>query len=254
MSHIIETDICIIGAGSGGLSVAAGAVQMGARTVIVERGKMGGDCLNYGCVPSKSMLAAAKACHAAMNAGDFGIKVTKPQVDYKAVHDHVHDVIKQIAPHDSVTRFEGLGVQVIKGEGQFVRPNMLAVGEIRVHAKFFVIATGSSALIPPSEGLEGVSYLTNETIFNLKKRPDHLVIMGGGPIGVEMAQAHARLGVKVTLLQSRTILPRDDSEAVEVVRASLKRDGVVGLFRGATARVISSAFFPPTLLLSSLWF
>jgi len=226
MNERIDTDICVIGAGSGGLSVAAGASQMGARTVLVERGRMGGDCLNYGCVPSKALLAAAHAAQTVREAGRFGIAGTEPAVDFRGVHDHVHGVISAIAPHDSIERFEGLGVRVIQAEGRFTGPRELEAGGARIRAKYFVVATGSSAGVPPIPGLADVPYLTNETIFDLVERPSHLIIVGGGPIGCEMAQAHRRLGCAVTVLEMFSILGRDDPEATEVVKRRLCREGV----------------------------
>ena len=149
----LKADICIIGAGSAGLSVAAGAAQMGARTVLVERGAMGGDCLNTGCVPSKALLAAASRA-AAMQAGEpFGITPRKPAIDFARVHDHVHEVIASIAPNDSVARFEGLGVTVIQDEARFTGRKLLEAGGREIQARRFVIATGSRAAVPPIPGL-----------------------------------------------------------------------------------------------------
>ncbi|MEX2644293.1 MAG: FAD-dependent oxidoreductase [Acetobacterales bacterium] len=226
MADRIDTDICVIGAGSAGLSVAAGASQMGAATVLIERGKMGGDCLNYGCVPSKSLLAAAHLAAAPREAGAFGVELGEPAVGFEAVHRHVHRVIGAIAPHDSVERFEGLGVTVIKGEARFTGPRSVRVGDSEIHARRLVVATGSQANVPPIPGLPGVPYFTNETIFDNTACPRHLVIVGGGPIGVEMAQAHRLLGAEVTLLQLGRILPKDDPELVDVVRRRLEADGV----------------------------
>lgn len=154
MTNRIKTDICILGAGSGGLSVAAGAVQMGAKVVLIEGGKMGGDCLNYGCVPSKAMIAAGHHAHAQAHSAAYGIANVTPQVDYAAVKDHVASVIAAIAPHDSVERFEGMGVEVIQGYGAFISETEVQVGDTIVEARRFVIATGSSPLVPPIDGLE----------------------------------------------------------------------------------------------------
>jgi len=239
MTERIDTDICIIGAGSAGLSVAAGASQMGARTVLIERGRMGGDCLNYGCVPSKALIAAAHAAQNFREAGRFGIAPSEPTVDFRAVHDHVHGVIAAIAPHDSVERFEGLGVNVIQSEARFTGPREVEAGDKRIRAKYFVVATGSSAGVPPIPGLAEVPYLTNETVFDLTDRPSHLIIIGGGPIGCEMAQAHRRLGCAVTVLEMFSILGRDDPEMSEVVKRRLRREGVTlreGVKIGKVAR------------------
>ena len=210
----ITTDICVIGAGSGGLSVAAGAVQMGARVVLIEGHKMGGDCLNYGCVPSKALLSQARAAKAGV------------EVDFGAAMEHVQATIAVIAPHDSVERFEGLGVQVIRGWARFADPGTVEVEGQRIRARRFVIATGSRAAVPPIEGLESVPYMTNETIFDKIDCPGHLLIIGGGPIGLEMAQAHRRLGARVTVIEGARALGRDDPEAAALVVETLRREGV----------------------------
>ncbi|MCA3594647.1 MAG: FAD-dependent oxidoreductase [Methylobacterium sp.] len=222
----IHADLCIIGAGSGGLSVAAGAAQMGASVVLIEKAEMGGDCLNTGCVPSKALIAAAHMAHAHRIGGRFGIHGGEPDVRFPEVHDHVHGVIGAIAPHDSVERFEGLGVMVIEAAGHFVDRETVEAGGQRIKARRFVVATGSRAAVPPIPGLAEAGYLTNETIFDLKERPAHLIIVGGGPIGIEMAQAFRRLGSEVTVIEKFGILARDEPEAVEVVRASLQNEGV----------------------------
>lgn len=226
MPNIIQTDLCVIGAGSGGLSVAAGAAQMGARVVLIEKNHMGGDCLNYGCVPSKSLLAAAKAAYHSREATKYGVHCKGVTVDFKAVHDHVHDVIARIAPHDSVERFEKLGVKVINGAAWFVNDKTIGVHNTLIIAKRIILACGSSPVIPSIPGLDSIPYLTNETIFSLTKCPDHLIVIGGGPIGIEMAQAHRRLGAKVTVIQAHAILPRDDGELVDVLRQQLKSEDI----------------------------
>jgi pyruvate/2-oxoglutarate dehydrogenase complex dihydrolipoamide dehydrogenase (E3) component len=226
MAERIETDLCIIGAGSAGLSVAAGAAQMGVRTVLIERGLMGGDCLNFGCVPSKALLAASKAAASWRHSAAFGIDASPGQVDWPRVRAHVASVIAAIAPHDSVERFEGLGVRVIKAEARFTGPDTLTVGEASVRARRFVIATGSEPLVPSIPGLDQVPFLTNETVFGIETLPQHLLVLGGGPIGCELAQAHRRLGAEVTVIEMQRILPKDDEEATSVVRHSLIGDGV----------------------------
>ncbi len=229
MTDVIKCDICVIGAGSGGLSVAAGASQMGAKTVLIEKGKMGGDCLNTGCVPSKSLIAAGHAAESIRNSGRFGVNGHEPSVDFAKVNDHVHNVIGAIAPHDSVERFEGLGVQVIKETARFVGRNEVEAGGKRIRARRFVIATGSSAAVPPIPGLDGVPYMTNETVFELRERPEHLIVIGGGPIGAELAQAHRRLGSEVTILEMFRILGRDDPDAAEVVRKRMAAERIAML-------------------------
>jgi pyruvate/2-oxoglutarate dehydrogenase complex dihydrolipoamide dehydrogenase (E3) component len=225
-SGVLTPDLCVIGAGSGGLSVAAGAVQMGASVVLVEAAKMGGDCLNAGCVPSKALLAAAKIAQGRTAGAAFGIAPTAPSVDFARVNAHVQDVIAGIAPHDSVERFEGLGVRVIRAFARFTGPGTVEAGGAVIRARRFVVATGSRAVVPPIPGLGGVPFLTNETIFDLTAAPPHLLVLGGGPIGMEMAQAHRRLGSAVTLLEGDLVLGRDDPEAAAIVRDRLAAEGV----------------------------
>jgi len=227
MSIVLETDICVIGAGSGGLSVAAGAVQMGADVVLIEKDKMGGDCLNTGCVPSKALLAAAKRAHTMREVKPFGIEPVQPKVDFAATMAHVQDVIKGIEPNDSVERFEELGCTVVLGAARFLNDRQLVVGEQRIQAKRFVIATGSRAGIPPIAGIEDTDYFTNETLFENRTCPAHLIIVGAGPIGLEMAQAHNRLGAKVTVLERFRALPKDEPELAGLVVKALRDDGVL---------------------------
>lgn len=226
MSEDIGCDICVIGAGSAGLSVAAGAAQLGARTVLIEAHRMGGDCLNTGCVPSKSLLAAARAAKAVRGASRFGVEGGEPRVDFAAVNAHVRGVIESIAPHDSVERFTGLGCTVIQAHAQFVDDRTVEAGGKIVRARRFVVATGSRAAIPPIPGLEDAPYFTNETIFDNIALPDHLLVIGAGPIGCEMAQAHRRLGARVTLLDIGVMLPKDDPEAAAVVRDVFVSEGI----------------------------
>ena len=223
----IKADICVIGAGSAGLSLVAGAQQMGARCVLVEGGVMGGDCLNTGCVPSKALLAAAKIAQSRRDGSGLGVLPVEPAVDFAAVQAHVQRVIAQIAPVDSQERFEGLGVRVIRAWGAFLSPAALQAGPDVITARRFVIATGSHPVVPDLPGLS--TYLTNETIFTLTDRPRHLIILGGGPIGVEMAQAHRRLGSEVTVIARSRILSRDDPAAAALVLAQLRAEGVVVL-------------------------
>lgn len=226
MPKHLSPDICIIGAGSGGLSVAAAAAAFGVEVVLVERGRMGGDCLNYGCVPSKSMIAAGKRAHAMRTASTFGIGPVEPAIDFSAVHAHVRAVIDAIAPNDSVERFEGLGVTVIQAEGRFIDERTLAAGETLITARRFVIATGSSPVIPPILGINTVEALTNETIFDLADWPDHLVIIGGGPIGLELAQAHRRLGARVSVVEAQACLSREDPQLAAIALDTLREEGI----------------------------
>jgi pyruvate/2-oxoglutarate dehydrogenase complex dihydrolipoamide dehydrogenase (E3) component len=222
----LDVDICVIGAGSAGLSVAAGAAQLGASTVLIENHRMGGDCLNTGCVPSKALLASAKAARRWRSDGALGVTYAPPAVDFAAVNRHVHEVIAAIAPNDSVERFEGLGVKVIQGTARFTGPGELAVGDARIRARRFVVATGSKPAAPPIPGLDQAPFFTNETIFENKELPRHLIVIGGGPIGIEMAQAHRGLGSEVTVLEAAGMLAKDDPELVDMLRERLARDGI----------------------------
>jgi pyruvate/2-oxoglutarate dehydrogenase complex dihydrolipoamide dehydrogenase (E3) component len=228
VAEVLNPDICVIGAGSGGLSVAAAAAAFGVSVVLIEKGKMGGDCLNYGCVPSKALLAAAKRAAAPRHASPFGLTHARADVDFAKVHAHVHAVIAAIAPNDSRERFTGLGVQVLEGAARFTDSKTVAVGDkFEIKARRFVIATGSSAAIPPIPGLAETPYLTNETIFDLKQCPEHLIIIGAGAVGLELAQAHRRLGAKVTVLEAAVPLAADDPECTAIVLEHLARDGIV---------------------------
>jgi pyruvate/2-oxoglutarate dehydrogenase complex dihydrolipoamide dehydrogenase (E3) component len=226
MAEQLTPDLCVIGAGSGGLSVAAAAAQFGVDVVLIERGEMGGDCLNYGCVPSKSLIAAAKRAHTMRSSGPFGIKPLEPAVEFDRVHDHVHEVIAAIAPNDSVERFTGMGVNVIKGEARFRDKETVIANGHEIKARRFVIATGSSPALPPIPGIERVSYFTNETIFGNKQKIDKLIVVGGGPIGMELAHAFRRLGSEVAVLEAFKPLAKEDPELAEVVLRQLESEGV----------------------------
>lgn len=226
MSEVLTPDLCVIGAGSGGLSVAAGAAQMGASVVLVERHLMGGDCLNFGCVPSKSLIAAAHAAAGAREGRAFGVTIDGLRVDAPKVRDHIRGVIEAIRPHDSSERFEGLGCTVILAEARFSAPDTAVAGGRTIRARRFVVATGSVPALPPIPGLADAPHFTNETIFDLDVTPRHLIVIGGGPIGLELAQAHRRLGARVTVLEAARILPKDDPDLVKVVRERLIDEGI----------------------------
>lgn len=227
MTRRLDVDLCVIGAGSGGLSVAAGAVQLGKSVVLCEQGEMGGDCLNYGCVPSKALLAAAAAAATIRKAGDYGLRAGAPEVDFAAVIAHVRATVAAIAPHDSEERFAKLGCTVIRAAAAFTGPREARAGDAVIGARHFVIATGSVPVVPPIDGLSDVPYLTNETIFDNQTLPRHLVVIGGGPVGCELAQAHRRLGASVTIVEAARLLGGEDAEAVDLLRAALVREGVV---------------------------
>lgn len=238
MSSEITSDLCIIGAGAGGLSVAAGAAQMGAKTVLLEGRHMGGDCLNFGCVPSKALIAAGKKADAMSPPDHFGVAPQELEIDYDKVKAHIRSVIGAIAHHDSEERFTGLGVQVIREFGHFVSAHEVQAGDTRIRARRFVIATGSSPFVPPIPGLKDTPYATNETIFDLETFPRRLIVIGGGPIGMELAQAHARLGAEVTLIEAATALNMSYRSHAEKVIAQLRADGV-DIIEGAGLSAVS---------------
>ncbi len=240
MEEVLQPDLCVIGAGSGGLSVAAAAAQFGVPVVLIEKGRMGGDCLNYGCVPSKALLAAAKRAEAVRTASAFGVDVIEAQIDHARVHDHVHGVIAAIAPNDSIERFTGLGVRVLQATANFLDPNTVEAGRVLVRARRFVVATGSAPVIPPIPGIGDVRYYTNETIFDVSERIQHLIVLGGGPIGVELAQAHKMLGSHVTMIEAATFLGHEDAEATRVIIKRLE-DAQVMLRQGARVERVERA-------------
>ena len=221
-----DADLIVIGAGSAGLSVAAGAVQMGARVILIEGGEMGGDCLNTGCVPSKALIEAARHAKAAVAAAKLGVSCSQVAIDYASIMQHVNATIATIEPHDSQERFENLGVRVIRGYAKFTSKNAIIVENETITGRRIVVATGANAVTPPIKGLDQVGYFTNESFFENYDQPDHLIIVGGGPIGIEMAQAHAQLGIKTTLIERFEILPRELADTRDLVRKKLSHDGV----------------------------
>jgi pyruvate/2-oxoglutarate dehydrogenase complex dihydrolipoamide dehydrogenase (E3) component len=241
MTRVLTPDICVIGAGSGGLSVAAAAAAFGIDVVLIEKGKMGGDCLNYGCVPSKALIASAKAAHHAAHSTALGVSVPSVDVDFQAVHDHVHGVIGAIAPHDSVERFEGLGVEVVQEAARFVDHRTVRAGDTDVRARRFVVATGSSPAVPPIPGLDTVPFLTNETVFGLTECPQHLIVVGGGAIGLELAQAYKRLGAHVTVVEAQTALAKESPDLAAIVLSRLRDEGLEILEKTTVAEVSGEA-------------
>lgn len=237
---VLDVDVCAIGAGSGGLSITHFATAIGLSCVLIERGAMGGDCLNGGCVPSKALLAAAHAAAAARRAHEFGVDAAVRRISSRGVYRHVGATVASIAPNDSQERYEGFGATVIREEARFVGPREIAAGPYRVRARWIFVATGARAAIPPIRGIDTVPYLTNETIFSLKALPRHLVIIGAGPLGVEMAQAHRRLGARVTLLEQAKMLPGEDPELVDHLRRRLVAEGV-DIVEGASVERVSAA-------------
>ncbi len=233
----LKADLVVIGAGAGGLSAAAGCAMLGLKVVLFEKGEMGGDCLNYGCVPSKALISAARHAQAFREADKYGLTPADPGVDWQRVKAHVKEAIAAIEPNDSQERFEGMGVTVIREAAHFVNENVVGSDTTLVEGKRVVIATGSRAFIPPIEGLEGTDYLTNETLFDIDELPEHLIVLGGGPIGIEMAQAFRRLGSKVTVVERAQALERSDQKHAEIALDTLEEEGVSILERTTVTAV-----------------
>lgn len=222
----LRPDICVIGAGAGGLAAAAAAAAMGVPVVLIEQGRMGGQSLNTGSIPSKALRAAAEHAAALRDGPRFGVKSTRAGIDFAAVRAHVRGAIAAIAPQDSRERFAGLGVRVIAGTARFRDAGTVAVNGTTVKARRFIIATGSAAIVPPIAGLGETPYLTPETVFDLTECPRHLIIIGAGRIGLELAQAFRRLGAEVTVLESATPLKDEDRECADVLVGALAREGI----------------------------
>ena len=222
----LKADLIVIGGGSGGLSAAAGAAMLGLKVVLYEKAEMGGDCLNYGCVPSKALLTTAKYAQSARESAKFGVTTSEPKVDWEGVKAHVRKAIDTIAPVDSVERFEGLGVTVIQEHAKFADPKTVVSSTTVATARRIIVATGSTAFIPPIPGLSETPYITNESVFSLPTQPEHLVILGGGPIGMEMAQAFQRLGTKVTVIEMGRAMARADADHAAIAVEAIREEGV----------------------------
>ncbi len=241
MAEILRPDICVIGAGSGGLTVAAAVRALGGSVVLIEANKMGGDCLNYGCVPSKALIAAARRAHTISHSSRFGVSASELKVNFGRVHEHVQSVINAISPNDSLERFEALGCNVIKARARFVDKRTVVAGAVKIRARRFVVATGSSPAIPALPGLEDVDYLTNETIFELTRKPSHLIVIGAGPVGMELAQAHGRLGCEVSVVEMFDPLARDDPELSAIALRRIQAEGVKIFARTSVESVTAEA-------------
>lgn len=234
----LKPDLCVIGAGAAGLSVASVAASLGVSVVLVEKGRMGGECLNVGCVPSKALIAAARRAATIRQAGAFGIGAGEPVIDAARVFQHVRETIAAIAPVDSASRYRAMGVTVIEAEARFTGAHTLLAGGRIVQARRFVIATGSRPAVPPIPGIESIPFLTNESLFDLSEIPGHLVVLGGGAIGVEMAQAFRRLGADVTMIEAgERLLAREDAEMAAAIDRFLRREGVAVKLGAAVERV-----------------
>ena len=227
MGDAQKADICVLGGGAGGVALAAGAAQLGARVVLIERGQLGGDNLNRGTVQSKALIAASRQAQNARQTRGFGITPLTPVINFRAVAEHIQSVAATIAPNESAERLAGFGVQVLRGFARFEDRDTVSVGERRITARDFVIATGSSPVIPQIEGLPRVAYLTNETLFANTVRFDHLIVLGGTGIALELAQAYLRLGSRVTLIARGRFLPEYDPELSQPLIARMRDEGMV---------------------------
>jgi len=220
-------NLVVIGAGTAGLVTAAGAAGLGAKVALIERGLMGGDCLNVGCVPSKALISAARQAASIRDAGHYGIKSKLPNVDFAGVMQRMRRLRASISPHDSAKRFSELGIDVYFGQGTFTSSNTVVVADQTLHFRRAVVATGARAAELPIPGLKDVGYLTNETLFSLTELPKRLIVIGGGPIGCEMAQSFARFGSQVTLIeQASHIMKREEEDAALIVQNAMQKDGV----------------------------
>ncbi|CAM3616567.1 FAD-dependent oxidoreductase [Parendozoicomonas haliclonae] len=222
-----DTNLAVIGAGSGGLVSAYIAAAVKAKVTLIEKHKMGGDCLNTGCVPSKALIRSSRIHHYVERAEEFGLKNAKVEVDFPAVMERVQNVIKQVEPHDSVERYTGLGVECVQGTATLVSPWEVKTGDKTITAKNIIIASGGQPFVPNIPGLDQVDYYTSDTIWNLREKPERMLVLGGGPIGSELSQAFQRLGVQVIQVdQSERILPREDADVAEAVMAQFRKDGI----------------------------
>src|SRR6058998_128537 len=221
-------NVVVIGAGTAGLVTAAGTAGLGGRVALVERNLMGGDCLNFGCVPSKALISSARLIRRIRESENWGLERQQPQFDFEKVFERMRARRAKIAPNDSQERFESLGVDLFHGEARFVSPHEVEVNGQRLRAKNFVIATGSRAVIPKIEGIESVPYFTNETIFDeLKEKPESMIVLGGGPIGCELGQALCRLSVKITIVEYvPQILGSEDVDVAQFMQKRFEAEGI----------------------------
>lgn len=221
-----DYDLCIIGGGAAGLVTAAGAASLGAKVILIEKHRLGGDCLYTGCVPSKTLIHSAEVAHTVKTAEKFGITAQLGIINQSAVMKRIADIIKKIEPNDSPERFRAMGVEVVLSEAQFIAEDCVAVDGRQIRARKFVLATGTRPFIPPISGLEQIHHFTNETIFDVSENIEHLIIVGSGAIGCEMAQSFRRLGSRVSLLSNSSLLPLEDTDMSLVVEKQFMADGI----------------------------
>jgi len=222
-----DFDLTVIGGGAGGLNVASGAVQLGARVALVEKDKLGGDCLYYGCVPTKALIQSAKIASLIKRSKEYGFNDTNISFDFKNVMAHMREVISKIGVNDEPKRFEDMGVKLFFGDGRFVDPHTFELNGRTITSKKFVISTGSRAVAIPIKGLENIKYLTSESALELDSLPKSIIILGAGPIGLEFAQVFARLGSKITVVEKMgQVLPREDKEISDTIESILKEEGI----------------------------
>lgn len=222
-----DANIVVIGAGSGGLVSAYIAAAVKAKVFLVEKHKMGGDCLNTGCVPSKALIRAAKACYQAKHAAEYGISFSDVQVDFAKVMERVHRVIADVEPHDSIERYSELGVDCVQGEARILSPHEVQIGEQVISTRNIIVATGARPAVPLIEGLAELAYLTSDNLWELRELPKRLLVVGGGPIGCELAQAFSRLGSEVTVVDmADKLLPRSDKDVSELIEKQFKQENI----------------------------
>ncbi len=226
LADILTPDLCVIGAGSGGLAVAEAARAYGASVVLVEKARLGGNALNTGAIPAKALVAAAAHAQALRDGAAFGIAADEPRINFRKVHDHVEQVIAALAPHDAAGRLAALGVEIVRGAARFINRRAIAVGDTEIRARRFVIATGARLPVPSIPGLDAVPYFTSETILDNTRKLTHLVVIGGGPVAIELAQAYARLGTEVTVVENGPMLAGFDPELADIALQRVAEEGV----------------------------
>ena len=236
-----DANLIVVGAGSGGLVTAYIAAAIKAKVILIEKGDMGGDCLNTGCVPSKSLIASAKYIHGIKHSQKYGIRSASCDFDFAEIMERIQSIIDSIRPHDSVERYTSLGVDVIKGEAEIISRHAVRVNDKEYTARSIVIAAGAEPFVPPIAGLSDIPYYTSDTIWNLRELPKKMIVLGGGPIGCELTQCFARIGSEVTLVEmADRIMPREDAEFSEHISSKFKHEGITVLDNHMAKKVVVS--------------